>query len=199
MLATQLNHAVPSLQWGAVLSASLVAAAYDVRSRRIPNWLTGSLCLLGVLWTTTTHGLSGFLGGIEGCLIMGVPYVVLFVFAGGGAADAKLMGAIGVWLGPAIGLTALVSVMVAGAALGVAYAIRRRRLVSVAANVTSIAAGVVRMATGGQKLSEARHAFPDAAHMLTVPYGLAILAGTCVVALLEFLRHGGPSAWGAWI
>lgn len=191
MLAIHSAYIGPPLQWGAVISASLVAAAFDVRSRRIPNWLTGSLFLLGLVWTTSTHGWQGLWSGLEGALLLGLPYVLLFLFASGGAADAKMMGAIGMWLGPWIGLRVLAAVMIAGAVIGIAYAARKRRLATVAANMTLIASGFAQVATGGQKLEQVRETFPDPNQMLTVPYGLAILAGTILGAVWICLRHTG--------
>ena len=48
---------------------------------------------------------------------------MLFVFAGGGAGDAKMMGALGAWLGLANGVVALVAVALSGAVIGLGYAL----------------------------------------------------------------------------
>ncbi len=50
-----------SCEYAVLLVVLAVATATDLRQRRIPNWLTGSAMLLGLL-------LHGFLHGVEGLL-----------------------------------------------------------------------------------------------------------------------------------
>ena len=38
----------------------------------------------------------------SGALLLGIPFVILFLIAGGGAGDAKMMAAIGAWVGAAL-------------------------------------------------------------------------------------------------
>ena len=71
---------------------------------------------------------------LAACVMLALPYVVLFVFAGGGAGDAKLMGAIGTWLGLVNGVVALAAVAASGILLAVAFALARRRLLVVLMN-----------------------------------------------------------------
>jgi prepilin peptidase CpaA len=79
---------------------SLIAAATDIRSRRIPNWLTYSGMLLGVGYHTMVNGAQGFFFGAGG-LFLGLALLIVFYLAGGmGAGDVKLMGAVGALLGP---------------------------------------------------------------------------------------------------
>ena len=123
-----LDHPYPWLQWGTVLGASLAAAVIDLRSQRIPNLLTIPLFLTGLvqagLWGGGFAVLDSF---VAACALM-LPYVLLFVFAGGGAGDAKLMGGIGAWLGLMKGALALGAVCVAGILLAFAFARSRGRL-----------------------------------------------------------------------
>ena len=55
--------------------------------------------------------------------MLALPFVVLFVLASGGAGDAKMMGAIGTWLGVKGGAIALIAVLLAGAFCGMGYAL----------------------------------------------------------------------------
>ena len=106
------------IQWGVVIVASLVAALWDVRTRRIPNKLTGSLLVSGIAWHAWVGGLPGVGDSLLGCFVASLPFLVLFLYAGGGAGDAKMMGAVGAWLGLAQGVVALVAVVCAGAIVG---------------------------------------------------------------------------------
>jgi prepilin peptidase CpaA len=84
----------------AALSICSVAAVTDIRSRRIPNWLTYSAMLLGVGYHVMVNGANGFLFSTAG-LFLGLALLIVFYLAGGmGAGDVKLMGAVGALLGP---------------------------------------------------------------------------------------------------
>jgi prepilin peptidase CpaA len=65
-----------------ILTAMLVvAAAYDLRSHRIPNLLTYPAMLIGLGLASVSAGLSGLLNHTLGLLAAGVP--MFFLFAGG--------------------------------------------------------------------------------------------------------------------
>src|SRR5258705_197285 len=100
-----------TVQWSTVSLTSLAAAWCDLRSRRIPNYLTGALFVSGLASGLTRGGLGGLASSIAGCILLAAPFVALWLFAGGGAADAKLMGGIGAWLGLSSGTVVLVCVL----------------------------------------------------------------------------------------
>lgn len=99
---------------GCAVSAAGVAAVADLRTRRIPNWLTFGSLALGILLNTWLHGLEGLLAALAGAALgMGLllPFYALGVL---GAGDVKLMGGLGAVLGP----QSLVSVAIYGAIAG---------------------------------------------------------------------------------
>jgi prepilin peptidase CpaA len=175
----------PSIQWMAAGVASLVAAAIDLRSRRIPNWLTGSVFLIGVAWVVAEGGVRGLTDGLAGCLIMAAPYVALFLLTPtAGAGDAKLMGALGMWLGMRNGVVALVAVTTIGALLGIAFAQAKHRASGVFSNMLLIVFGLVHVMSGRMKWNQADKIIPDSQALLPVPYGLSIFAGICTAAAI---------------
>ncbi len=124
---------------GALLCAS-VAAAFDIRERRIPNLLCGPSIVLGIL----LHGVLGGWGQAASSVLAGVlagSAFTLFYFAGGmGAGDVKLITAVGCWIGLApLGLTLLATATV-GSLLALGLAIRRKQLHQTFANLGSILA-----------------------------------------------------------
>ena len=125
-----LDHAsnVTVAQWGVVLGASLAAAIWDLRSRRIPNALTLPLVVTGLLYGLLAGGLSGLGQAAAACVVVALPYILLFVFAGGGAGDAKMMGALGAWLGLAAGAVVLGTVAATGVVLGLLNLATKRQL-----------------------------------------------------------------------
>src|SRR5688500_16928648 len=108
------------INWFVVISACCFAVSVDVRVRRIPNKLTFPLWLAGIVWWTATAQLSGLGETFGGMAIAGLPFFLLWIIGGGGAGDAKMMFAIGAWLGIEHGFIATVSVGIAGGILSLA-------------------------------------------------------------------------------
>src|SRR5437879_9352189 len=81
----------------------------DVRTRRIPNVISGSAMLLGITLNTAYMGTAGLLDSLAG---LGVTVGVLlwpFAMGGIGGGDVKMMGAIGALLGPRLSYVGLVA------------------------------------------------------------------------------------------
>jgi prepilin peptidase CpaA len=181
-LTTLYEHPTPSLQWGTVLGASLVAAFWDLRSRRIPNLLTFPLVLGGWAASASVSGGAGLVDSLAATVLLATPFVLLFVFAGGGAGDAKLMGGLGAWLGVVNGLVVLLAVCVCGMVLAVIAAARKRRLGAVLGNVSSAMIGLLQPVFGVGSLRDAGRLMPGPGEGQQMPYGLSIFAGTAVAA-----------------
>jgi len=83
-----------------LLAALALAAACDVRSRRIPNSLVLTIAVGGAVHAVVTGGLASAMASILG-MLAGVA-LMYFQFHRGlmGAGDVKLLGAIGAWTGP---------------------------------------------------------------------------------------------------
>jgi prepilin peptidase CpaA len=84
-----------------LLTLVLGAAVYDVRYRRIPNWLTVAGVLVGLaLNAFLDQGRSGLLvSSLLGLAIALVVYFVLYALRAMGAGDVKLMAAVGAIVG----------------------------------------------------------------------------------------------------
>ena len=193
MLGMTTASNVPPAVWAVLISATIVAAVCDVRARRIPNWLNACVFAGGAAWEITTRGWFGLGDGVLACVVLAMPYVLLFLFtpAAGGAADAKLMGAIGMWLGIQSGIQALLWVLLCGAVIGFFYAIAARRGNRLFANLYQMAFGLLGMVSGVCKWEDATNLLPRQERMLPMPYGISILAGVCVTAGLSLLHRGG--------
>ncbi len=168
------------VQWGAVIGASLAAAVWDLRQRRIPNALTFPLLITGFAYSAWFGGLSGAAGSLGGCLLAALPFVILFIYAGGGAGDAKLMGAIGAWLGVTQSLFVLVMVVVIGALFGLAQAAWHRRLADVSGRMGTIFRSWYVWFVSGHRV--ATWQMSDV-QQLQMPYAVSIFSGVSVAAL----------------
>src|SRR5262249_44988714 len=85
-----------------LLTLVLGAAVYDVRYRRIPNWITASGVLAGLLLNAFLDPTwSGLLFGLKGMALGFGIYFALYALHAMGAGDVKLMAAVGALVGAA--------------------------------------------------------------------------------------------------
>jgi prepilin peptidase CpaA len=154
-----------------VLSGVLLVAAWsDYRRRRIPNVLTMS-GLAAALVLRSFLGAPVLIEGLIGTLlafVLTLPFLMLGVMGGG---DAKLLMAIGAFMGPRNFLWAAVLIAIIGGMMAVIDAGRKRALLPVLYNCGQI---MKHWATLGRRGANRSFATVGA---LTIPYGIAIAAG----------------------
>ena len=105
---------------GAVLVAFLGGAS-DVRSARIPNWLTYGGLLLALVLRLAGSGWAGFRSGVVGMLVAGVIFCLLFAIGAMGGGDVKLIASVGAWAGNDHVIQVLIAAALAGGLLAVIY------------------------------------------------------------------------------
>ena len=82
-----------------LLIVLIIASISDLRSHKIPNWLTFPAIGVGIIYHTYITGYQGFIFSIKG-IFLGFAFLLLFyLMQGTGAGDVKLMGAVGGLLG----------------------------------------------------------------------------------------------------
>jgi prepilin peptidase CpaA len=90
------------MQWAGAFALAVIACWCDVRTRRIPNWLTFPAAALGLIAATATHGSAGAIASAAGLGVGLLVFFPLFALKGLGAGDVKLLGALGAWVGMAM-------------------------------------------------------------------------------------------------
>ncbi len=85
-----------------ILLALLVlpAGVYDIRYRRVPNWLTVPGVLIGLALNWFLYETPGLWFSLKGLGLALLIYFPLFAIRAMGAGDAKLMAAVGAMVGP---------------------------------------------------------------------------------------------------
>lgn len=105
---------VPAWVWILLIAAGLIATITDLRAMRIPNWLTFPLFLGGLAYGLATGGLPGLGLALGGAAIAGGIFIGAYIVAGGGAGDAKMMMALGAWLGVQPSVVLVLGVTIVG-------------------------------------------------------------------------------------
>jgi prepilin peptidase CpaA len=148
-----------------------VAVWTDVRKRRIPNALTATALILA-LGLRAALGSGALLDGFLGAGLALVVLLPLFAMGGVGGGDAKLLIAVGAFLGPQQLFVALLATAVAGGVIAVAYAIRRGVVLPLILNTGGLVKYVVTLGHGGERTTR------TSAGAVNIPYAVAIAAGT---------------------
>ena len=162
---------------GAATVAALVGAGFDVRTRRIPNRITGPVFLAGLLLHLALDGWRGGLSALGAGLICGTLFLIFYLAGGMGAGDVKLMAATGCVAGLPNVAYLLLLTAIAGGVMALGLALARGRLRQTVQNVLALTAH--HQQAGLRPHPELN---VENAAMLRLPYGLAIAAG-CLITL----------------
>jgi len=93
----------------------------DLRSRRIPNYLTLGTAVAGLAYNFMSQGLPGLVSGILG-MLLGFAFLILpYLWGGMGAGDVKALAALGAWLGPKLTLLLFCYMGIAGGVIALGY------------------------------------------------------------------------------
>lgn len=176
-----------------VLACLLLGAAWtDIQFRRIPN----GLILVGLILALLANGLlpkghgyfhpyaPGALGWLNALYGFGLGMLFmlpLYWLRAMGAGDVKLMGMIGMFLGPVHVQGVLVFTFLAGGLLALGVALYSHKLASVMHNIKLIVMDwVLRLPVSGVPRVDA-----IAHSAVRLPYGVAIVTGTASYALYQ--------------
>ena len=162
-----------------------IAAVYDLRWRRIPNWLVLSGLLLG-------FGLQGYLFGwpgarqaMLGMLLAGAVYLPLFALRAMGGGDVKLMLAVGALAGTRNWFLIFLLTAVLGGFAAIALLLVRGSLTRTLQNVGYILSELVQLRAPHASMAELNVEHPQA---VTMPHGAVIASGTLLFLILQ--RNG---------
>lgn len=159
-----------------LLAASGLAAYFDLTARRIPNWLTASILAYGLMAQTWMGGWAGLRSSVLGAAIGGAILLVPVWFGGLGAGDMKLLAAIGGVVGPYGIILVFILASLAGGLLAIGVMFMRHRLSEPSRRLLKLLLGACDAESLTLKFSAARSD--------SIPYGIAISAGTWLFVAL---------------
>ncbi len=165
--------------WGCAL---IVTAAFvtDIRTMKIPNWLTLTAVVSGILFHTAAEGLQGLAFSAKG---LGVGFAVLLlmhVMGAVGAGDVKLFAGIGAWLGALLTLQCLVYSVLCAGMIGILILLWRREMLK---RLRQIVLSI----SGALILKSPRILKAEKEKQLRFPFMLAVFPGYIIACMYAFL------------
>ena len=164
----------------------ILAAVLDVRSGKIPNWLTYPLAVFGLVLASTVTGWAGFAESFIGMAAGFLPLFLLYLCGGMGGGDVKLMAAVGAMTNASFVLNAMVTSILVGALIALLIVIWEGKLLNAIAYLGVTFCRIFWPPLVPVPLEASRN----------IPFGVAICAGV----FLTVMAPSGSllSATGAW-
>lgn len=159
-----------------------ICAGYDLRLRRIPNWLNVAGVLLGIASNVFLLHWTGLLDAGCGLMLAVAVYLPLYLLSGLGGGDVKLMAAVGAIAGPRNWFYIFLATCLAGGVLGFCVAVAKRRLNVTLLNTSSLAASLVHLRAPRAHMPSLSVTDPNA---LKLPHGFTIAVGAATFLLAE--------------
>ena len=168
----------------AALLCAFIGSVFDVKSRRVPNFLTGPSVLFGLLLHLSLGGWAEMgISALAG-LICGLVFLVFYLAGGMGAGDVKLIAAVGCLCGLHNIATLLALTGIAGGVMAIGLAVSRGRLKETMVNVVALVS---------HHKSEGLTPHPEINVLnnttLRLPYALAISAGCAMTLYLQGVQR----------
>lgn len=173
---------MPSSILATTLLFLVLCCTMDVRTRRIPNWLTGMVMIIGIGLSSMYFGVPGLKASLAGLSFSMAVLLPPFALGGIGGGDVKMMGAVGALLGPRLALAGLALGVVVGGVIMVLHLARRGILrQKLVATWTMFAAATTTGSVSPLKVS------PHGPDAVTLPYSIPLGLGTAIVLALRTL------------
>jgi prepilin peptidase CpaA len=166
-----------------------LGACEDLRSRRIPNALTGTAMLIGVVLHLLVGGPKDSGNALLAGMCAGALLLVMYVAGGMGAGDVKLMAAVGCLAGPSSIRSILTGTFLFGAIFGIGLALYHRRLKQTVSNAMFLFGFHGQKHKADADSRDTSGVLPHPDEGFSVPYAVPIAAG-CLMSLGTLLWGG---------
>lgn len=161
------------------LAVAVTAGLFDLKWRRIPNWLALAGLVLGFVLHLSQAGPAGVGTAAAGAGLALAVYLPLWLLRAMGGGDLKLMAALGAILGWQEWLLLFVAASLGGAVIAIGVVLCRGRLGRTLANVGSILVDLTRFRAPYRRNPEL-----DIGHerAVTLPHGTVIALASILLA-----------------
>jgi len=164
----------------------IVAAVIDIRTQKIPNWLTLPFILIGLGLNCYLAGNNGLISSALGLLTGFLLLYFVYLLGGMGAGDVKLLCAVGGILGPRMVFYTFIWMSLAGGALALLIILYKRAFSQTFRNIKILLLGWVL----GTAHSEANITIKNRS-LIKLPYAVAIALGTLLAVWLKQIPNFG--------
>ena len=169
----------------ALATLVLIAAAFDVRYRKIPNWLVLTGLLTGVSLSYLFYGGHGLKEALLGAFLAFAVYFPLFALRAMGAGDLKLMVAVASFTGPSNWIALFLITAILGGVIAILLLLYRGQLGKTLGNVLIVLGELSHLRAPYHRDPALDVAHPGA---IRLPHGISIAAGTLLFLLLIHYR-----------
>jgi prepilin peptidase CpaA len=160
---------------------SLWMAWSDIRTQRIPNYLTLGCLVAGLGYQLGFHGFSGLLDGFLG-IGLGFGLLICFYARGGmGAGDVKALAALGAWLGLWQTLFLFVYMALSGLLLIIVVLWQRGLLLGKIRQIPVYLLNLILLRPYGRKSHSAEPESPQPFKSAEIPYAVALAMGMAIL------------------
>src|SRR5450432_3313877 len=168
--------------WAFTIGVTLLAAIVDLRTHKIPNWLTVPAFVVGLTLRTVLSGWPGAKASLEGAGLALALLLPLVLMRALGAGDWKLMGAVGAFVGPILFLFVLLGSVLVSGLMAMVEMMRTRRVKETFGNLVVLVQGF--FSFGFQPNPNVSLDNPN---LLKIPFGIAVAASTAICSVVACL------------
>jgi len=164
------------------LAITLWIAWGDIKTRRIPNYLTLGAALAGLTYNLMSRGFPGLVDGFLG-MLLGFAFLILpYILGGMGAGDVKALAALGAWLGPQLTVFLFCYMGIAGGIIALGCLVWQGILWERIKRYWNFLLNLILCRSGGVPGAPSAAPITDG-----IPYGVAIAMGMVIL-----VGVGGP-------
>ncbi len=160
-----------------ILLTLLISCLYtDLKARKIPNKITITAIIMGIVSNTYNNGILGMAFSVKGLVVGFLLLIIPFVIGGLGGGDVKLIMAIGAIMGDYFVIQSIIYTGIVGAIIALVLMIRYKRFNKLK-KVKEYLLSTVLL----QKIQT----IEDEEQPLYFPYGIAITIGTLIAFFIN--------------
>lgn len=166
---------------------TLVAAGYDIRYRRIPNWLVLSGIVTGFAWNLYSSGWSGVGHAAAGLGLGFALYFPLYLLRARGAGDVKLLAAVGAVVGPGNCFWVFILTALLGGVIAMLMLLLRKRVRHTFLNLSYIMSDLIKLRAPYKRSEELDVTTTKG---MRLPHGAMIAVGVAAFIAMAQLKIG---------